>query len=257
MDTCNTIAFLTPKILEGVASGLLLAAIFWISGLFMTWFRSRSTDVATLRKYERLRAKVEVLSSLARIQTSDQAGNIDERKDILIKNELNLLLEELESEVAGNDVTTENTATPKQSKHFGFAQIARPLQLGPSGGFFPWLLKVFFWISLFLLTLMLIFTIAVNISPKGFLMTGYYDATNTWIQKDSPGNWNQDTKQWEPWTENEIREQVSIMKSGFTGVFVFQLFCCLFFWGIAKLAHRKKKPTSSAPPPLQVKPGTA
>ncbi len=128
------------NITDDVVGGVILAAIIWTGGGLFQWLRSRNTELSALRKYERLRAKVEVLSRLTTIELDHHSDlTLNQRQQSLIRSELNSVLDELERE--------EQTAIRRAIQP---SDLLRPLQIGPSFGVWAVLTKALFYATSFL-----------------------------------------------------------------------------------------------------------
>jgi hypothetical protein len=127
------------NISDEVVGGIILATIIWTGGLLFQWLRSRNSELAALRKYERLRAKVEVLSRLTTIQLNDHSDmTLNERQQSLIRSELNSVLDELERE-----------EQPAIRRAVRPSDLLKPLQIGPSFGTWAVLTKALFYATSF------------------------------------------------------------------------------------------------------------
>jgi hypothetical protein len=136
-----------------VTSGLLIAALCWLGGLLIKWMQSKSREMTTLRKYERLRAKVEVVSRLSALSLTDEIDpHLVERHATLISRELQDVLLELESdELRPSPQSGMITTAAIAPREFHFSRIWKPFILAPSYGFFSWISKIVYYGSNFLL----------------------------------------------------------------------------------------------------------
>lgn len=95
---------MTEDVIQRMLASLICAGFAWSAGLIFQWARSRSSDLKALRKYERLRAKVEVLSRLTSIQLQGEPdATLSQRQHTLVHNELRSVFEELEAEDGAED----------------------------------------------------------------------------------------------------------------------------------------------------------
>jgi hypothetical protein len=144
---------------EEVIGGIILATIIWIGGILFQWLVSRNNQIAALRKYERLRAKVEVLSRLTTIEVDDRTDTmLNQRQRSLIRSELNSVLDELEREEEG---TIRGAVR--------LSDLVKSLRLGPSFGVWAVLTKALFYATTFvtLCVLAIFLLVLVNPPPTG------------------------------------------------------------------------------------------
>jgi hypothetical protein len=194
-----------------VSSGLLIAALCWIGGLLTKWMQSKSREMTTLRKYERLRAKVEVISRLSALSISNEADSkLIERHASLVSRELSDVLQELEADsfhAAPSSGSDEDAAAPVP-RVFRFSRIWKPFILPPSYGFYSWLTKLIYYVSNFILLVVTMSSLSYVVSVSGKFL--------------------------------------DIIPMGFfTSLFVVN---SLFWWKIAVFIHKKSK--VDTPPPL-------
>jgi len=119
--------------------GASLALMVWLGTIFANWLFHRNEENKTIRKYERLRAKVDVLSRLISI---DADALLADRLKELTKKELANVLEELEYEEERQIVEIKKVNMRKLVQPFTFPEPVGKLTL---------IIKYIYRISVFLL----------------------------------------------------------------------------------------------------------
>jgi hypothetical protein len=205
--------------------------------------RSRGAEVAALRKYERLRAKVEVLSRLTNIDlVANTDSELAQRQSKLVARELNAVLDELEKE---------EQAAAGERRQFSVCDIFRPLRIGPSYGAAAVLTKVIYYISAFVLLWCVL--IGVLVVMVGGEKTGYTDkATGKWVEKHELGTYDEDTGGWEPYEPGTVAVGLLCLLSPF-------FINAIFWYVVARVVHARvpmaevisdlEPTTHSKPPP--------